>query len=279
MEHYWLNDGNADDKGIFTAHIKDDDGKVVSTFKGASVKEVADQLLQSNAASSAEFQRLKKNRTPDRAAVQPSVTAPKPLSADDHFRIASELTDANPDKAVAAVQEIVTRSVGATPQQIGKVLTQVEAENLERFYTGEVNAFLKDTPDYYPDPGNANKDRMLKLLQLKQLDITRNNLSIVYDELHSQGLLIPRPAVGDQQEAPAGRTEAKPSQEPNSPPPARARQVASTGFRSSDANGQRPPASAPPKYTRRQIAEMSAEEYRDKMRDPGFRKIVDGLGK
>lgn len=277
MKIFWQNDGQANSNGEFIAEVQDDSGRVKSTFKGQTHKEVADKVLASYASSTAEFDRIRAQRQPDRATVGATVGAPKQLNADDSFRLSAELTD--PATTTRAVDELITARLGAPPAEINRVLADVQQREAVAYIRAEAEAFVAANPDYYPDEGNVNKDRLIRVLQLKGLDVTRNNLQIVYDELETQGLMLKRPeGFEQQQEQQPERQPADKSAGEQNTPQTRPRLASfSTGIRSTDPVAQRPQSTPKPKVTRAELEAMPKEEYLTKLRDPTFRAAVDAL--
>lgn len=273
MKYEWLNDGEPDENGDYIAVIENASGARISTFKGKTYKEVADALLHSQANANREISRL---RRPDRARIpQPLKTETKELTSADKLRLSTEITD--PDRVVEAVTEIVTHAQGASPREITTRLANMTDEQRDQYYKDEAVAFMKDTPDYYPV--QQNRDKLFGALKDSQLDLTRNNLTLVFQTLQDQGEMIAWPAEPTDGPKPNGQMREE-SPEPNPPSPtntSRPRSV-STGIRSSDASASPPPPPTPKKITRADIERMSRAEYQERLRDPAFKKAVDALG-
>jgi hypothetical protein len=275
MQPKWLNDGEPDENGDYIAVIENAAGARISTFKGKTYKDVADKLLDSQANANREISRL---RRPDQARIpQPLKTETKTLTPTDKLRLATDITD--PEKVVETVTEIVTAAQdGVTPRQnVRNVATMTDTQR-DEYYKTEAEAFVAANPDYYPVQQNQRK--IFDALKANNYDLTRNNLTIVFQTLLDQGEMILKPTNGNgngeytQEEPPArpnGRTE------PNPPSP-RPRSI-STGIRSTDASATPPPPPTPKKLTRADIERMPRREYMDKLQnDPSFRKAVDALG-
>jgi hypothetical protein len=272
MKHEWLNNGEPDENGDYIAVIENASGSRISTFKGKTYKEVADALLQSQANANREISRL---RRPDHARVPlPFKAETKEMTSADRLRLSTEITD--PEKVVDAVTEIVTHAQGASPRDITTRLAKMTDEQRDQYYKDEAIAFVQDTPDYYPV--QQNRDKLFAALKDSQLDLTRNNLALVYQTLSDQGELIAWPT--EPTDGPNGQTrEAQPSPEPNPPSPTNTRpRSVSTGIRSSDASATPPPPPTPKKLTRADIERMPRAEYQERLRDPAFRRAVDALG-
>lgn len=275
MQSKWLNDGEPDENGEYIAVIENAAGARISTFKGKTYKEVADQLLRSQENANREISRL---RRPDQARIPQSLkTEAKTLTPTDKLRLATDITD--PDKVVEAVTEIVTAAQdGVSPRQNVRNVATMTDDQRDNYYRTEAEAFVAANPDYYPV--QQNQQKIFAALEANRYDLTRNNLTIVYQTLLDQGEMIPWPTSGDNGENGAAHTEpARPNgkPEPNTPSP-RPRSI-STGIRSSDASASPPPPPTPKKLTRADIERMPRREYMDKLaNEPGFRKAVDALG-
>jgi hypothetical protein len=273
MKYLWLNDGEPDESGDYIAVIENAAGARISTFKGKSHKEVADALLQSQANANREISRL---RRPDHARIpQPLKAETKELTAADKLRLSTEITD--PDKVVDAVTEIVTNAQGAPPREITTRLASMTNEQRDLYYRDEATAFVQDNPDYYPV--QQNREKLFAALKDSQLDLTRNNLALVFQTLSDQGELIAWPEPTDEPKPNGQMRGTEPPPEPNPPSPTSTRpRSVSTGIRSSDASASAPPPPTPKKLTRADIERMSRAEYQERLRDPAFRRAVDALG-
>lgn len=284
MQPKWLNDAEPDEHGVITAVIENTQGQRISTFKGSTVKEVADKILESQANANREIARL---RRPDQSkGPKPLTLQPKELTPADKLRLATEITD--PEKVASAVTEIVTASQGAPPHAVAQAASSTVGTMSDEYYRQEAQAFRDANPDYYPTPENQRK--IFAALEANKIDLTRNNLTLVFQALQDQGELelepLPNPEDGTESELPAmpnGQVrEAQPPPETNSPSPTvvtRPRSVSvSTGLRPSDASGMKPKPPAPKKITRAELEAMSRVEYENRLRtEPGFRQQVDAL--
>jgi hypothetical protein len=275
MQPKWLNDGEPDETGEITAVIENAAGQRMSTFKGKTIKEVADKVLESQANANREIARL---RRPDQAR-QPQQLKPedKTLSPTDRLRLANEMTD--PEKVVEAVTEIVTNAQGGVkPRDMANNLASMTDEQRDNFYRTEAEAFVAANPDYYPVP--QNQEKVFAALKAAGWDFTRNNIGIIFQTLYDEGQMVywpdePEPAA--EVAAPNGQMRgSQPPPEPNPPSPTRPRSV-STGIRSRDASATPPPPRAPQKLTRADIERMPRAEYNERLRDPVFRRAVDAL--
>lgn len=279
MEYELLNDGQPNDDGFYEAVIRNVEGKVVSTFKCKSEREMIQTLLKSQVNANREIARLRK---PD-AARPPLKVEPRELTAADRLRLSTEITD--PSKVVEAIDEIVTARQGIPPDKLGAEFARKGREEQNDFYAREAQSFRNEHPDYYPVP--QNQQALFEELEANGWDLTRNNLAIVYATLKERGDMIPWPT-----DLPDAETQQEPTAQPTngngypngqqaqsaySPRP---RTIATTGLRNADASAMPPPPTPKKqKYTRADIERMSRAEYNDKLRnDPDFRRQVDAMG-
>lgn len=289
MEYRWLNDKQPDDNGDITAVVENADGTPVSVFKGKTIDEVADKLLVGQTSANREIARLYKRIHPDKGRKSLKVQT-KILTADDKFRLASEIND--PDKIVGAVQEIVNSTTKVPLAEIGDKTLEDDQRQSDAFYAAEAQAFRDDVPEY--NPTDKNRDALFDELKANGWDLTRNNLAIAYNTLKERGDMEPWPIEGkvitepDREDgsssnnAPAVATppiappNGKP--EPAPAPSPRPRSIA-TGIRNVDASALPPPPARKKTYTRADIVQMSRAEFQSKLQnEPGFRQAVDAMG-
>jgi hypothetical protein len=266
MRKRWLNErdeqGNLipDADGNYTMQIENSAGDRVSTFKGKSMTEVVEAIADSQVESNRKLARLLK---PDGAREGVKIEQQE-IQPADRLRLVHEMND--PNKVVEAVEEIITKRQGASPDTVANMLKGMNDNEQRAYFKAEADAFMADYPGYYPV--QQNQVQLTTVLEARKWPLTRNNLAIVFEELQEQGKMIPWP--GD--EAPPPDEAAPPSA--TLPPPRRY----ATGLRNGDASAQKPPPPKPkPLITRAEIAKMPRHEYNERMRDPAFRKAVDAL--
>jgi hypothetical protein len=267
MEKRWLNERDEqnnlipDVEGNFTLVIENSAGNRVSTFKGKSMEQVLDACADAQVEANRKLGRLLK---PDAPTKQPIKVEQQKIDPSDRLRLVHDLND--PNKVVEAVEEIMTKRQGASPDTVASMFQGMSDNEQRAYYKGEADAFMEDTPGYYPV--EQNQVQLTALLEQRKWPLTRNNLSLVFEELQSEGKMIPWP--GD---APPPPSEAAPPAA--APPPPRRY---SSGLRSSDASAMKPPPPKPkPMVTRDEINKMPRHVYNERMRDPAFRKAVDAL--
>lgn len=74
-----------------------------------------------------------------------------------------------------------------------RTVTEVIVNYVEKFYKNEAKAFVNEHPDYIACP--ENKNLLFDRLREKQLMLTSETLSAVYDELKEEGKLQLRMAM------------------------------------------------------------------------------------
>ena len=227
---------------------------------------------------------------PDDAEIQEFVTPqPKTLSAEELFNLSQDLQD--PAKSVEAVNKIFEASVGLTAEQMRQQFNDAQIAKLQHQAYVNYQVFERQhATEFYPCPENAQvlTDWMFR----KRLAPTVKNFQLAASTLKEAGLLLDSPIVREvTHTAPAPPAPAPVSTEPNSQVPAvpesritpegqpqTKRQVrVPSGLNervSSDASNNAGPTVS---FTLADIDKMPADLYKQKMKDPSFRKIVDEL--
>lgn len=290
MKPRWINDKQPDENGDITAVVESADGTPVSVFKGKSIDEVADKMLEGQAQANREISRLFKKLRPDQGR-KPLKTQNKVLTADDKFRLASEMND--PEKVVGAVQEIVNSTTKVPLEEIAERALEDDQKQSDEFIRTEAFAFRDEVPEYYPT--DKNMYALFDELKANGWPVTRNNLAIAYSTLKERGDMEPWPIEG----AARRNTESNPEEggsssnnapaepvlpatangQPEPPPPSPRPRSIATGLRNSDASALPPPPPRKKQYTRAEIELMSRSEFMRKLQEePGFRQQVDAMG-
>jgi len=273
MRKEWLNNRQPDADGYYTLIIKNSQGKVISTYRRKSESEILDDLADTAVNANRKLGQILGK--PDRA------NPPAPASFSDREKVdMGSAVTADPNKLVDTVQTIAQRQQEAQRER-------------DEYYRGEAEAFRAAHPDYYPS--ERNQIALFKRLQENGWDLTRNNLALVFEQLRGgddiEGVLEDAPAPPrspsrgaeapseeDEEEEElvgAGTGTGRRVEPPATPQPRR------SGLRSSDASALRPvptAATKKPVITWEQLERMPREEYREKLRDPVFRRAVDELG-
>jgi hypothetical protein len=272
MKARWINspyDGEPDENGDYVLVIENNAGNRVSTFKGKTERDIIEQLLRSQVQANRQIGRLMK---PDEGK-KPSIEN-KEFSPSDKFRLATEITD--PEKVVDTVTEIMSARQADTP--VGKMLTQQERD---RHYYAEAMAFMAEVPEYYPC--DANKILLTNELARRKIDLTRNNLALVFYDIEDQLQPWPdEPGDGEADNPPAAMQSApEPPRyrpEPEMPPTPQPVRNYSTTLRSSDSTASKPMPRKRPVVTRQELERMSRADMKERLlHDPAFKQAVDAL--
>ncbi len=213
---------------------------------------------------------------------------PRELSAEERFSLSQDLQD--PAKSVEAVNTLFEAAIGMSPahlrdrfnkQQL-QTLTVMARQNYDIFETAKKDAFY---------PCQENKQVLTDWMVKKGLTPTVANFDLALSTLSEAGLLLDRPIVREAIPAPALAPVVEPVKvtEPVAPAPvaaesritppaqpqARQARVPSglNNSNSSDGSPNMPSVT----LSSSDIAKMSADEYKIKLRDPQFRKLVDEL--
>lgn len=219
-----------------------------SVFYGTR-DEIADKLADSQAHANGRIETLRRKGEPSQPAA-----APRPLTPEERLLTVTELNNPSTvDKAVTRVMESVIGPVAEIRQDRADNAADRQTEAAVQ----AANAFARRTPDWYPS--DFNKQSLVRFLQARGLDPTKTeNYTLAFEELSAAQLLQPVPAElppeHDETEA-EGRNAPTPTQRP-------AQTRFSTSIRASDISGTAPRPTVRLKYTREQIANMSAGTYK-----------------
>jgi hypothetical protein len=219
---------------------------------------------------------------------------PRTLSAEELFTLSQDLQD--PAKSVEAVNTIFEASVGLTSAQMRQQFNDAQIAKLQHQAYVNYQIFEKQAGDlFYPCAENAQvlTDWMFK----KQLAPTVKNFEIAASKLKEAGLLLDSPIVREvaptpTTPAPAAEAPVAPvSTEPNSQVPVAPESRITPGEQPQTKRPVRVPSGLNARvasdgtdnqgvtvaFTLADIEKMPAEIYKQKMKDPAFRKMVDEL--
>lgn len=249
MAKRWEDQGNGRWKLTVTSD-EPGDGTPMQVFYG-SKEEIADKLADAQGNATRRIAELKKQGLGTRDAG----TGPKPMNAAERMQAVADLNDpASVDKGVARVVESV---IGP----IETIRADRERERQERETQAAIAAaesFAGETPDWYPS--EYNKTKLVGFMRTQGLNpASRAHYTQAFEELSAAGLLQKAPRNQDdnpEETEPAAERIAPATPAPK--PPTRI----STGIRSQDVSGSAPRPGLKPKYTREQIANMSAATYK-----------------
>jgi hypothetical protein len=293
MKIYWENQEQANEEGDFVAVLEPEADKGETggkqRFKGKSHKEVADQLLESQAHATNKIHAMAKAAE----SLEPTAAAagePATFSADERFEVGAGLQD--PSQAPETVAKIIERHLGKPLAEVRNILGKEDLAAKQAEILRVSNEFMTETPEFLPC--KHNEDLMYGYLDARNAAISKKNLSIAFERLKEAGLLVFRPdnAVVDEEpaaevvETPPAAVVTEPAvvtttpgQGPGGLPATtavtvRERTTSSSGIRLQDVSGARPTKGAP-KYTWAQVEAMPKEQYKNLLEtDPEFKAFV-----
>lgn len=249
--------------GEYIVDLDAEDGSQPQTFKGATIEEVTDKLLNAQLNATRRINELRKDVTPDPKKPRKGFK-PRTLTADENFKLANDVRTGDVRTAVATVVEA---ELGAPLSEVRERLQHADNREMEEIWARETTAFVKATPEWYPT--EANKLALYNYMQEKGMEWTVKNFKLAFDRLMESGLLTRKPAEPVLPEP--GELERIVPQ-----PTSRPRGAFATGIRSSDVSGSAIPPKAPQRYTRQQLENMPRAEYRAKMEtETGFVEAVE----
>lgn len=270
MGKVWTDRGNGQWKLTITSDNPDDGVAPIVVY--GTKDEITDKLADAKQNGDRLIKQLRSG-APKPVMFGPvagSGDGPKPMTAAERMTTVAELNNpATVDKAVTRVIESVVGSVDTLRQD----RAEERQERNVRSAAQAATTFAEATPDWYPS--DHNKNTLVGYMRRMGLNATdTNNYTQAFEELSAAGLLQARPSESDDNNAPTDQR-----QERTAPTPAatvRTPTRSSTGFRQSDISGQAPRPTTRLKYTREQIAKMSAAKYKElMMSDPELARSND----
>lgn len=195
----------------------------------------------------------------------------KPMTANDRMQAVADLSNpATVDKAVTRVMESVIGPV----DQFQRDREAERVERIERAAVAAVEEFCSLTPAYLPSDYNNNT--LVGYMSRLGLDPTSvASYQRAWNELSGAKLLQPKSEQAPDDDEPTLDLHRPNAENPPRPAPTRY----STGVRSSDISGSPPVPTRRLKFSREQIANMSAAEYKRNMSDPEFTRAVEFYSK
>jgi hypothetical protein len=246
--------------------ITPEQGGAASIYYG-SKDAILDKLADSQANANRRISELRGSANGNGHGAAPPVE-PKPLTANDRMQVVADLSNpATVDKAVGRVMESVIGPLDQFQQDR-------DAERAERVLRAQVEAaqlFAETTPEWYQSDHNC--ETLANFIVSRGGDLANvDHYRQGFATLSKAQLLQPKPDESQSSTEPP--TE---PQERNAPTlrAQRATTGYSTGVRSSDISGTPPIPVKRLKFSREQIANMSAETYRRNMSDPEFQRAVE----
>ena len=237
-------------------------GKVLSVFRGTK-DEIIAKLADSQMNASRRISELRGNGNGHAAAA----TAPQPMTAAERMQTVADL--ANPATVEKGVTRVLESVIGPV-QELRQDREEDRAARLERAAVEAARKFADSTPEWYPS--EYNKERLVRYLQTQGMDPASEQSYIqAFEDLSAAELLqSPPQAQPATDETTTGERNVPPPTQP--PTPTRF----STSIRQSDISGSPPRPTTRLKYTREQLAGMSAATYKRLLTsDPDLVRCVD----
>jgi hypothetical protein len=208
---------------------------------------------------------------------------PKTLNAEERFNLLQKMQ--NPETFAEGRDELLESALGVSPSKLASMLNDQQLRNLQILAKQNFDVFTKTAEDFYVCGENAQTltDWMLK----NKLAPTVQNFQIANATLKAAGLLLNAPVMRQEPVptpvVPVVEAKAQPQAEPVSriapvepPQPKRHSQVPSgLNERTSSATGVTP--ADGDSLTLAGIEKMSADQYKQAMKNPLFGKTVERL--
>lgn len=213
---------------------------------------------------------------------------PRELSADERFRLSQNLV--NPEKFGEAIETLSEAVFGAKPTVVASTLNTAQKQAIQQAAVQNYIEFVQNTG--FEDT-MENRELLTGWVGKRNLAPTVANFILAQKRLIEAGLLQSAPVV--QQEpvapatpvvAPAAVVEEPKPQVPPTPPPALAETETAQAKRHSHVpSGLTPTVASPagdspvqgPSLTLADIDKLPADEYKRRMKDPSFVKMVNDL--
>lgn len=205
----------------------------------------------------------------------------KDLNVDERFQLAQDLVD--PEKFASARDRLFESAMGQSPEKLRQTLNDQQILSIQLLAKQNFDIFAEDAPDFYSaDP--ENRKTLTNWMTKNRLSPTVDNFKTAYQSLSSAGLLNSAPSV---QTEPVPVVEIAPKpQEPVVPEsritPVEQPQVKRQSQVPSGLNDRVSSAAGPvpvdgSSVTLADIDRMTPDEYKVKIKDPRFAKLVNDL--
>lgn len=234
---------------------------VVKGTKDEIIEKLADSKLEGNRYIS---QLRSQSPAPPPAAPAPS-NGTKPLTAAERMQVAADIT--NPGAVDTAVTRVIESVIGPV-KELQRDRAAEREERAERAAVAAVNAFMAQTPEYYRTP--HNNQLLVEYMKTYRLDNSKvESYTHAFERLSAVPGLLQVAPLEDETTTEVTRN----GPEPTAPTPRAAPTSTrfSTSVRSSDISGRAPEPNRTPrlKYTREQLQNLSASEYKRLMQTDG----------
>lgn len=229
-----------------------------SVYRGTK-PEIADLLAESQGNANRRITELKRKSNG-------SSNGPVPLTDEQRLQTVAELN--NP----ATVDRAVTRVIESVMGPVEDQRARQEREELDRQIATALS-FADETPEWHDS--EFNKNTLVRYMQSQGMSLSnRSHYTRAFEELSAAKLLQAKPSEAETETEPEEDERERNAPVP-APVPAPPRRV-STGVMQKDISGSPPRPTTRLKYTREQIADLSAQEYkRLMMADTEFTRCVE----
>ncbi len=215
------------------------------------------------------------------------------LTPDERFTIARELV--NPETTTQATEKLIESVFGQKPQVVASTLNEVQRSLIQARAVENYIDFVNSGSGYYDSP--ENREIVTRWMGKRNLAPTVANFKLAQDTLSGAGLLKEAPEVQQVSPVPSAAPAAVVPVELEVPnpqalaaptpglvsqpqPQAKRQSHVPSGLNdaiSSASSGASAPGAGGTSITLRDIDRMPADEYRQKLRDPEFQKLVNKL--
>ena len=223
---------------------------------------------------------------------------PRELNSDERMQLSQDLND--PERFVSARDRLFESAIGVSPERLTQILNKQQMDSLRTSAKQNYDIFVQNVSDYYNNLENAKTltDWMFK----NKLAPSVDNFQRAYSSLKSAGLLVEAPVVRQEvatvlapvtlvpvtaavaTPATVSGAESQPSGVPPNrivetvpPQEKRQAQVPSGLTERNSSTTAAVTAASDLNLTLADIDKMSADNYKLRMKNPAFRKLVDRL--
>lgn len=195
---------------------------------------------------------------------------PEPLTAEERIQLVQDMND--PEKFDAGSARLIRSQIG-DPEALRNRITRLEESNMRYMVQQEALAFMRSTPSYYAC--EENKETLCAWIIKNNLDPIKENFQLAFETLGpgGAGVLTQRPEPQSEPVAPvAPVVETHPVETaPIVEAPAPQKKPGAFGLTRNNSSDQGP-APAPQGFSKEDIDRMSADEYKQKILIPEWKK-------
>ena len=206
---------------------------------------------------------------------------PKDLNVDERFQLTQDLND--PEKFVAARDKLVESALGISAADLAKTLNEQKLATLQVMAKQNFDIFAANTPAFY-SVDNENRKTLTDWMFKNKLAPTVDNFNTAYSSLSSAGLLNEAPVVRPEP-VPVVEPAPKPQEpvvaevriDPTPQPQVTRHSQVPSGLNERVSSAAGPVSVDGPSLTLADIDRMSPDEYKAKIKNPAFVKLVNDL--